>query len=766
MVASTAFSVAPEEAEIDKGEELRLFRRLATELRTWLRHALPPPHELVLSRSGIAPFLQSRLVLRNYQSCATPTTSHVRYAVAVFGKALGLEWFASRERNGASIVRAVGDAGPAPAPELLLQAESPVDGARELQRDLAAQQLVDDLHAWLRRSGCTEVSCADLVPFYGAFPRYRKGGGQGSGIKHAIVRFGGAKLSWVEAAAAAHRPRPSPPGPGPPPPPAYAPFAAPPRAAPPPPPPPPSPPGLGADDDAAARPLACSTVIGDAVEAFATPVKGSPPPSETSTAASGSTSSSTARRRRYEDLGSHVAFAQLEALRARKNDGGAFASTVTFAGDFPVLPTYLPIEEGAAACLGILGLAAADLHELRGGSSQEVTVRQSDAGLSTAGYMFLDVEPDGNYGGCKGFEGTIDQEGKVNPVRKAYEAGDGSHVFLHGGFPKLKRGILDFLDAAPTVESIGAAVKKWKGADLEAAMQAKQLAVTLCRTPAEWRASPQGRVVAALEPVTFSRAEGDHAGHVRRLKPGVRPLSDVIVVDFSHVIASPMVGRTLADFGATVFKVVTKKRPRRALFDEETNNGKQPLELDLADAADLARLWSLLDAADVLVDGYTEGALAKFGLDEAAVFSGARTSSSCGVSCYGHDGPLSAAKGFQQNANFATGVGTIADEDLLGYQLTSQTDYATGFLGAFGVVRALTERQLAAERGELAPMRVRASLCQAATWMAQFGARLPTFRDYAKRITRLLFKLDGRMRVDGNLKYLPLALTMRRRPRA
>ncbi|KAH8057838.1 hypothetical protein JL722_6378 [Aureococcus anophagefferens] len=117
MVASTAFSVAPEEAEIDKGEELRLFRRLATELRTWLRHALPPPHELVLSRG-------------------------------------------------------------------------------ELQRDLAAQQLVDDLHAWLRRSGCTEVSCADLVPFYGAFPRYRKGGGQGSGIKHAIVRFGGAKLSW------------------------------------------------------------------------------------------------------------------------------------------------------------------------------------------------------------------------------------------------------------------------------------------------------------------------------------------------------------------------------------------------------------------------------------------------------------------------------------------------------------------------------------------------------------------------------------------
>ncbi|KAH8046161.1 alpha-methylacyl-CoA racemase [Aureococcus anophagefferens] len=235
-------------------------------------------------------------------------------------------------------------------------------------------------------------------------------------------------------------------------------------------------------------------------------------------------------------------------------------------------------------------------------------------------------------------------------------------------------------------------------------MQAKQLAVTLCRTPAEWRASPQGRVVAALEPVTFEGG-GDRG------------------------------------------PVVTKKRPRRALFDEETNNGKQPLELDLADAADLARLWSLLDAADVLVDGYTEGALAKFGLDEAAVLA-VPASSSCGVSCYGHDGPLSAAKGFQQNANFATGVGTIADEDLLGYQLTSQTDSAS-FLGRQCVQRSRAPAH--SGRGELAPMRVRASLCQAATWMAQFGARLPTFRDYGASAPPLQARRPHG--VDGNLKY-------------
>ena len=50
---------------------------------------------------------------------------------------------------------------------------------------------------------------------------------------------------------------------------------------------------------------------------------------------------------------------------------------------------------------------------------------------------------------------------------------------------------------------------------------------------------------------------------------------------WSHVIASPMVGRTLAEHGALVLKIVTQKRPRRALFDEETNNGKHVIELDL-----------------------------------------------------------------------------------------------------------------------------------------------------------------------------------------
>jgi len=270
------------------------------------------------------------------------------------------------------------------------------------------------------------------------------------------------------------------------------------------------------------------------------------------------------------------------------------------------------------------------------------------------------------------------------------------------------------------------------------------------------------------------------------LKSGsARPLSDVTVVDFSHVIASPVVGRTLAEHGALVIKVVTKKRPRRALFDEEANSGKVPVELDLTEPADLRRLHSLLAYADVVIDGYTDGVLARYaGLSEEALTTTYPDLVLLKVSCYGHVGPLAKRKGFQQNANFATGVGTVADEESLGYQLVSQVDYATGYLGALGVVLALTDRQaLAQEYADQAaagggfgsagsgsgsgaaaarpPFRrrrgsvVRASLCQTATWMAQFGSRLPSRLQHAARITRLLFGLGDRMVTAGGSRYLP-----------
>ena len=126
----------------------------------------------------------------------------------------------------------------------------------------------------------------------------------------------------------------------------------------------------------------------------------------------------------FETLAQHPATQSLLNLRhgvcptERKRRGG-FKSTLQFEADFPVLPTYLPIEEGAAAALGAVSLAAAELYELRTGRAQRVVVSQSGAGLTTAQYLYIYVQPSGKWKGLHGFNGTMAAEGTVKPQRKA-----------------------------------------------------------------------------------------------------------------------------------------------------------------------------------------------------------------------------------------------------------------------------------------------------------------------------------------------------------
>ena len=461
---------------------------------------------------------------------------------------------------------------------------------------------------------------------------------------------------------------------------------------------------------------------------------------------------------RFTDLAAHPATASLLELRKR----GHFNSTLEFEADYPVLPTYLPIEEGAAAALGALSLAAAELYELRTGRAQRVAVSQSGAGLTTAQYLFIYVQPSGKWGGLHGFNGTMAAEGTVKPQRKAYECNDGRHIFLHGGFPKLKKGLTDFLQCECTVPAMSAGCMKWEAGALETAMQAKGLAATKCRTPMEWRASEQGRVMAKHPPIVLeptkpvAAAAGKAAARLLPAK-AARPLSDVVVVDFSHVIASPVVGRTLADHGATVIKVISHERPRREMFDCETNHGKRVLAVELGTAEGKQRLWDLLKVADVVIDGFAGSALARRGFGRDEVLAACPHLVYLNLTCFGHEGPLAHGKGFQQNANFAAGVAGIEDEELLGYQLVSQIDYATGFLGAYGVILALIERQTAAKAGKALDKGalVHTSLVQAATWMAQFGARAPGRLEWLSRVTRLLWASDGRSTQVGDLTYLP-----------
>ena len=97
----------------------------------------------------------------------------------------------------------------------------------------------------------------------------------------------------------------------------------------------------------------------------------------------------------------------------------------------------------------------------------------------------------------------------------------------------------------------------------------------------------------------------------RRILEGVR------VIDFTRVVAGPYCSRMLADLGADVVRIDAIPRddgPTRASGSAENNLGKRSLALDLQSAAGVEAARTLARAADVTVENFRPGVMAKLGL--------------------------------------------------------------------------------------------------------------------------------------------------------
>ena len=100
------------------------------------------------------------------------------------------------------------------------------------------------------------------------------------------------------------------------------------------------------------------------------------------------------------------------------------------------------------------------------------------------------------------------------------------------------------------------------------------------------------------------------------------PLHGVRVVEFSHMVMGPTCGMILGDLGAEVIKVepLAGDNTRRLIgtgagFFRMFNRNKKSLALDLADAKGLAAVERLIASADVLIENFKPGTMAKYGLD-------------------------------------------------------------------------------------------------------------------------------------------------------
>ena len=180
-------------------------------------------------------------------------------------------------------------------------------------------------------------------------------------------------------------------------------------------------------------------------------------------------------------------------------------------------------------------------------------------------------------------------------------------------------------------------------------------------------------------------------------------LRGITVLDFSHVIAGPFATFHLARLGADVIKV---ERPGGSDAMRHTasgqrgytvlNAGKQERAIDLTTSAGRAEALQLARQADVIVDNYRPGALARHGLGYDAVRAINPRVIYCSISGYGLSQPALSTRGAYDHVIQAlTGMTMLAGLDgdppiKTGFPVI---DAATGLLGALAVVTAVLERE-------------------------------------------------------------------------
>lgn len=183
-------------------------------------------------------------------------------------------------------------------------------------------------------------------------------------------------------------------------------------------------------------------------------------------------------------------------------------------------------------------------------------------------------------------------------------------------------------------------------------------------------------------------------------------LGGIRVLELARVLAGPWIGQTLADLGADVVKVESPAGDETrgwgppfaddgaAAYFHACNRGKRSLTLDFADAGDRALAQRLAARADVVIENFKVGGLARFGLDYASVEAANPGVVYASVTGFGQDGPLAARAGYDFIIQAMGGIMDLTGEpdgppEKPG---VAHADLFTGLYGTVAVLAALNAR--------------------------------------------------------------------------
>ena len=164
------------------------------------------------------------------------------------------------------------------------------------------------------------------------------------------------------------------------------------------------------------------------------------------------------------------------------------------------------------------------------------------------------------------------------------------------------------------------------------------------------------------------------------MTPRSGPLAGVTVLDLSRVLAGPWATQLLADLGADVIKVerpgagddtrswgppfTTRADGSRgdAAYFFAANRNKRSVTVDMARPEGAELLRRLAREADVLVENFRTGGLAKYGLDYASLAAANPRLVYCSITGFGHTGPLKDRAGYDYMIQAMGGLMSITGQ--------------------------------------------------------------------------------------------------------
>lgn len=189
-------------------------------------------------------------------------------------------------------------------------------------------------------------------------------------------------------------------------------------------------------------------------------------------------------------------------------------------------------------------------------------------------------------------------------------------------------------------------------------------------------------------------------------KTGAGSLEGLQVIDLSRVLAGPLCTQMLADHGATVIKVEPPAGDETRTWgppflDGDTsgyysalNRNKDNICLDLTSPEGVEALTTLLQGADVLVENFKAGTLARWGFTDDRLEREFPRLVHCRITGYGTDGPMGSTPGYDAALQAYSGLMSINGEPdgaplRIGVPVV---DMVTGMLSFSGILLALLER--------------------------------------------------------------------------